>query len=44
MPERTVSGVLDPVCEGKVDAEAAADAGYEEEDTTAASVFVEVAA
>ena len=44
MPERTGSEVIDPVCEGKVDAEAAADAGCEEEETTAASVSVEVAA
>ena len=42
MPERTGSEVIDPVREGKVDA--AADAGLEEEDTTAASDFVEVAA
>ena len=42
--ERMVSGAIDPVCEGKVDAEAAADAGCEEEDTAAASDLVEVAA
>ena len=40
----TASEVLDPVGEGKVDAEAAADAGCEEEDTAAVSGFVEVAA
>ena len=37
VPERTVSGVIEPVCEGMVDAEAAADAGWEEEDTAAAA-------
>lgn len=44
VPERTVSEVIEPVCEGMVDAEAAADAGWEEEDTTAAaSELVDVA-
>ena len=43
MPERTVSEVREAVCEAKVDAEAAAEAGCEEEDTTAASDFDEVA-